>query len=104
MTRWKIGVVGAALWLTACAVGPNYERPALDVPAEFRGAPEGAQRRAFADLQWSAVLEDPVLQSLIKDALANNYNLRIAANRVLQAREQLGITRASQLPSLSGFV
>jgi multidrug efflux system outer membrane protein len=104
MTRWKIGVVGAALWLTACAVGPNYERPALDVPAEFRGAPEGAQRRAFADLQWSAVLEDPVLQSLIKDALANNYNLRIAANRVLQAREQLGITRSSQLPSLSGFV
>jgi outer membrane protein, multidrug efflux system len=104
MTRWKIGVVGAVLWLTACAVGPNYKRPALDVPAEFRGAPEGAQRPAFADLQWSAVLEDPVLQSLIKDALANNYNLRIAANRVLQAREQLGITRSSQLPSLSGFV
>jgi outer membrane protein, multidrug efflux system len=97
-------VAGAALWLAACAAGPDYRRPALDVPARFRGAPEAAQGRAFADLEWWAVLEDPVLQSLIKDALANNYDLRIAANHVLQAREQLGISRASQVPSLSGFV
>jgi outer membrane protein, multidrug efflux system len=104
MTRWRCGVAGAALWLAACAIGPDYKRPALDVPAEFRGAPAVAQHAAFADLQWWAVLEDPVLQSLIKDALANNYNLRIAANHVLQAREQLGITRSNQLPSLSGFL
>jgi multidrug efflux system outer membrane protein len=100
----KFCVAGAALWLAACAVGPNYQRPALDVPAKFRGAPEAAQGAAFAELQWWMVLEDPVLQSLIRDALANNYDLRIAANHVLQAREQLGITRASQLPSLGGFV
>jgi multidrug efflux system outer membrane protein len=100
----KFCAAGAALWLAACAVGPDYKRPALDVPGEFRGAHEAAPSAAFADMQWWAVLEDPVLQSLIKDALANNYNLRIAANHVLQAREQLGITRASQLPSLDGFV
>ena len=100
----KFCVAGAALWLAACAVGPNYQRPALDVPAKFRGAPAAAQGATFAELQWWMVLEDPVLQSLIRDALANNYDLRIAANRVLQAREQLGITRASQLPSLGGFV
>jgi outer membrane protein, multidrug efflux system len=100
----KFCVAGAALCLAACAVGPDYKRPALDVPAAFRGSPEAAQGQAFADLQWWAVLEDPVLQSLIKDALANNYDLRIAANHVLQARNQLGITRSSQLPSLSGFV
>jgi multidrug efflux system outer membrane protein len=99
----KFWVAGAALWLTACAVGPDYKRPTLDVPGEFRGA-KAAQGAAFADLQWWAVLQDPVLQSLIKDALANNYDLRIAANHVLQAREQLGITRSSQLPSLGGFV
>jgi multidrug efflux system outer membrane protein len=104
MTRWKLCVVGAALWLAACAVGPDYKRPPLEVPAAFRGAPEAVQRAAFADLQWWWVLEDPVLQNLIKDALANNYDLRIAANHVLQAREQLGITRSSQLPSLGGFV
>jgi multidrug efflux system outer membrane protein len=100
----KFCLAGAALGLAACAVGPDYKRPTLDMPAGFRGAPEAAQGAAFADLQWWAVLEDPVLQRLIKDALANNYNLRIAANHVLQAREQLGIARASQVPSLSGFV
>jgi outer membrane protein, multidrug efflux system len=100
----KFWVAGAALWLAGCAVGPDYKRPALDVPPKFRDAPEATQGKAFADLQWWAVLEDPVLQSLIKEALANNYDLRIAANHVLQAREQLGITRASQLPALSGFV
>jgi multidrug efflux system outer membrane protein len=105
MIRLKFCVAGAALLLAACAVGPDYKRPALDVPAEFRGArPEAAQSAAFADLQWWAVLEDPILQRLIKDALADNYDLRIAANHVLQAREQLGITRANQLPSLGGFV
>jgi multidrug efflux system outer membrane protein len=100
----KFCAAGAALWLAACAVGPDYKRPALDVPGEFRGVHEAAPSAGFADMPWWAVLEDPVLQSLIKDALANNYNLRIAANHVLQAREQIGITRASQLPSLSGFV
>jgi len=100
----KFCVAAAALGLAACAVGPDYKRPALDVPAKFRGSPESAQGAAFADLQWWAVLEDPVLQNLIRDALANNYDLRIAANHVLQAREQLGITRSNQLPSLGGFV
>jgi outer membrane protein, multidrug efflux system len=103
MTRW-IWIGGAALGLAACAVGPDYKRPTLDVPAEFRGASAAEWRVAFADMQWWAVLEDPVLQSLIKDALVNNYDLRIAANHVLQARDQLGITRSNQLPSISGFV
>ena len=99
-----VAALGLGLGLAACAVGPDYKRPALDVPAKFRGANVAVQGAAFADLQWWAVLEDPVLQSLIKDALANNYDLRVAANRVLQAREQLGIARSSQLPSLDGFV
>jgi multidrug efflux system outer membrane protein len=104
MIRLRFCVGGAALWLAACAVGPDYKRPALDVPAEFRGAPEAARHAAIADLQWWAILEDPVLQNLVKEALANNYDLRIAANKVLQARDQLGITRSSQIPSLGGFV
>jgi multidrug efflux system outer membrane protein len=104
MIRVRFCVGGAALWLAACAVGPDYKRPALDVPAGFRGVPEAARSAAFADLQWWAILEDPVLQNLVKEALANNYDLRIAANKVLQARDQLGITRSSQFPSLGGFV
>jgi multidrug efflux system outer membrane protein len=100
----KFCLAVAVFGLAACAVGPDYKRPALDLPAKFRGEPPTTQGNAFADLQWWAVLDDPVLQNLIKDALADNYNLRIAANHVLQAREQLGISRASQVPALSGSV
>jgi multidrug efflux system outer membrane protein len=103
ISRFSLAGAALALGLGACAVGPDYKRPALDVPAKFRGASEAVQGAALADLQWWAVLEDPVLQSLIKDALVNNYDLRIAANRVLQARGQLGIARSNQLPSLGGF-
>jgi multidrug efflux system outer membrane protein len=53
-------------------------------------------------MQWAAVFQDEVLQGLIKEALTNNYDVRIAATRVLQANANLGITRANQLPSLGG--
>jgi multidrug efflux system outer membrane protein len=53
-------------------------------------------------MQWAAVFQDEVLQGLIKEALTNNYDIRIAATRVLQANANLGITRANQLPSLGG--
>src|SRR5580692_995109 len=100
-----LAVIAVIMALAGCAVGPDYKRPAVDVPSAYRGAAGSASSQTtFAEMQWWAVLQDPVLQSMIKEALANNYDLRIAANHVLQARDQLGITRASQLPSLGGFV
>jgi outer membrane protein, multidrug efflux system len=99
-----LAVIAVMMALGGCAVGPDYKRPAVDVPSAYRGAAGSASSQTtFADMQWWTVLEDPVLQSMIKEALANNYDLRIAANHVLQARDQLGITRANQLPSISGF-
>jgi outer membrane protein, multidrug efflux system len=99
-----LAVIALMMALAGCAVGPDYKRPAVDVPSAYRGAAGSASSQTtFADMQWWTVLEDPVLQSMIKEALANNYDLRIAANHVLQARDQLGITRANQLPSISGF-
>jgi len=96
--------------LTGCAVGPNYKRPAVSVPGTYRGsttadattAPTTAQTSAasLGDEKWWEVFQDKELQSLIRTALNNNYDVRIAATRVLQARAQLGITRADQLPSL----
>src|ERR1039457_1730666 len=90
----------------ACKVGPNYKRPAVTVPDQYRGvAPDASTQPAgqpFADMQWASVFQDEVLQSLIKEALTNNYDVRIAATRVLQANANLGITRADQLPSLNG--
>jgi multidrug efflux system outer membrane protein len=99
----------AILLLTAlagCKVGPNYKRPALDVPGQYRGtAPDLPQQTAatsFAEMKWPDVYKDEILQQLIKEALTNNYSVRIAATAIMQAQANLGITRANQLPSLSG--
>jgi len=56
---------------------------------------------SLGDEKWWEVFQDPQLQSLIRTALKNNYDVRIAATRVLQAQAQLGITRADQFPTLS---
>ena len=87
--------------LTACAVGPNYKRPATDTPSAFRGesrsdTAESAQ--SLGDEKWWEVFQDPVLQQLIRTALKQNFDVQIAAARVLQAQAQLGISRASQFP------
>ena len=106
------------LVLTACTVGPNYKRPSVDTPAVYRGAPsletaapqaqESTSQQAsqpvdqsFGDQKWWEVFQDPQLQQLIRTALQQNYDVRIAAARILEARAQLGITRADQLPTIT---
>jgi multidrug efflux system outer membrane protein len=92
------------LSLCACTVGPNYKRPAVSVPGQYRGAsPDTSTQTAppFGEMRWWTVFKDPVLEDLIKEALTNNYDLRIAATRVLQAKALAGITRANQFPSVS---
>jgi multidrug efflux system outer membrane protein len=90
--------------LAGCTVGPNYRRPHVEPPAVYRGdldpAPT-ADSRSLADQKWPAVFQDEQLQQLIRTALEQNYDVRIAANRVLQSRAQLGITRADQFPTLT---
>jgi multidrug efflux system outer membrane protein len=95
------------LSLTGCKVGPNYQRPPLTVPDQYHGlAPDAAQQpqgtEDFAQMKWWTVLQDETLQALIKEALANNYDMRIAATRILQASANLGITRANQFPTVNG--
>ena len=86
--------------LAGCAVGPNYKRPAVDAPQTFRGAPaEASAATSFGDEKWSDVFQDPQLQALIRTALQQNYDVRIAAARILQAQAQLRITRGNELPS-----
>jgi multidrug efflux system outer membrane protein len=88
-----------------CAVGPNYKRPIVDVPGTYRGAmqqdaaPPAAE--SLGDQKWWEVFQDKELQDLIHTALQQNYDVRIAATRILQAQAQLGITRADQLPTIS---
>jgi outer membrane protein, multidrug efflux system len=89
--------------LSGCKVGPNYKRPTLDVPGQYRGlAPGLGAGGNIAEMKWESVFQDQVLQSLIKEALTNNYDIRIAASRIVQAQASLGVTRSNQLPSLSG--
>jgi len=96
----------ASVWFSGCTVGPKYARPNVTTPAAYRGlTDEQAAKTEPSSLggeEWSKVFQDQELQGLIRTALQNNYDVRIAAARVLEARAQLGITRADQFPSLSG--
>jgi outer membrane protein, multidrug efflux system len=94
------------LALCSCKVGPNYQRPVVNLPDQYRGlAPEAAAAQAsgeaFGDMKFWNVFQDKVLVDLIKEALSNNYDVRIAATRVVQAQAALGITRADQFPQVS---
>jgi outer membrane protein, multidrug efflux system len=88
------------LTIAGCKVGPNYKRPVVDTPANYRGAlapdiapttnatPLGAQK-------WDTVFTDPVLQQLITEALKNNYDVKIAVSDS-QCRGNLRCARPSQ--------
>ncbi|MGI8746095.1 MAG: efflux transporter outer membrane subunit [Bryobacteraceae bacterium] len=97
-------LLACTLLLSGCAVGPNYRRPAVQAPARFRGAPETAPPSAesIADTKWPALFNDAPLTELINAALRENYDLRIAAARVLQARAQFAIARSNLFPTVSG--
>lgn len=91
-----------AVLAAACRVGPRYERPAIDAPAEYRGFDEDTTKAgSFGDRKWSEVFRDEKLQVLIEQALTANYDIRVAAARVLQAQAQLTITRADQFPTVT---
>jgi multidrug efflux system outer membrane protein len=93
------------LLLTGCTLGPKYKRPAVTVPDAYRGlAPDAGPQTAasLGDEKWWTVFQDEQLQALIREALAQNYDVRIAAARLLQAQAALGITRSNQFPTVSG--
>ena len=111
--------------LAGCTVGPNYKRPVVNTPATYRGDateppnpasanqvnpnqanpsqanPNQASAKSLGDEKWWTVFQDQELQKLIRKGLERNYNVRIAATRVLQAQAQLVITRADQFPNVS---
>lgn len=94
-----------AFSLSGCTLGPNYKRPVVSTPATYRGlTPEDASKTesaSFADEKWWNVFQDEQLRSLIRTALQQNYDVRIAASRILAAQAQLGITRSNQFPTVA---
>src|SRR5579863_7481492 len=98
-----LGILVVLVLEAGCMMGPKYKRPTVDVPQEYRApAPQqAAQASSLGNEQWWQVYQDPALTQLIHTAIAKNYDVRIAAARVLEAHAQVGITRANQLPSAS---
>src|SRR5438552_6862448 len=99
----KFLLLAIAVLLSGCAVGPNYKRPTVSVPTDYRDsmAAQTAAAPSLGNENWWQVYQDPVLADLIHTALQQNYDVRIAAARVLEAQAQLGITRANAFPSAS---
>jgi multidrug efflux system outer membrane protein len=88
------------LLATGCAVGPNYKRPAIQPPGQYRGAPAGGTAASLADAKWFDLFQDETLKQLVTTALENNFDLGIASERVLQARARFRISQAAQFPLL----
>ncbi|MGZ6970286.1 MAG: efflux transporter outer membrane subunit [Thermoanaerobaculia bacterium] len=92
--------LAAAGALSGCAVGPNYRRPVLPEPESFYGSSRPASDASLADTQWWEVFADPVLRSLIEEALRNGYDVRLAAARVEESRARYGIAGSFYTPDL----
>ena len=87
--------------VAGCTLGPDYRRPQYPIPPAYRATPDvpPAGSLDIGDLSWWQIFQDEQLQTLIRTALAENYDVRIAATRVLDARAQLTIARSSQFPT-----
>ncbi|CAN7416064.1 efflux transporter outer membrane subunit [Phenylobacterium sp. LjRoot164] len=90
----------AAGLLASCTMGPDYLRPQVQTPAEFRAQLTPAEATSYADLPWWSAFQDPALQKLIAEAVNNNYDVQIAAARIEQARANLGVVRSQALPQV----
>jgi len=95
----KLPTLLLALPLAGCLMGPDYRRPELEVPAQVRGE-QAATQTSVGDLGWWQVYQDPALDTLIRQALERNLDLRIATTRIEQARAAAGVSRLQQLPQL----
>jgi multidrug efflux system outer membrane protein len=121
-----ITLSAATLLLSGCTVGPKYKRPTIDTPTVYRGAEASGNTQnsetphdmkgnplpgqantpastaiSLGDEKWWEVFGDPELQNLIRAALKQNYDVRIAAERVMEAQAQLGVTRSQEFPTLN---
>jgi outer membrane protein, multidrug efflux system len=99
--RCKVLILCMTAALAGCTVGPNYKRPNVVAPPQFRGGERKPSQVSLADTKWFDLFGDVKLRGLIRQALAANYDIRIAAQRVLQAEGQLMATRSWLFPHLN---
>ena len=98
----RILVIVVVLSLFGCTLGPDFERPEVEQPEEYRQPTETGE--SIANMAWWEVFEDERLKALIEMALANNKDLAIAVSRIEEARARYGFVRADQFPSIDAQV
>ena len=86
---------------SGCAVGPNYSRPEMPAPPQYRFVEGPAEAETIADVPWWSITKDPQLQALLREAIAHNLDLRVATARVAEARAQYGIARSFLFPEVN---
>jgi multidrug efflux system outer membrane protein len=95
-----VAAAAAVALFGGCMVGPEYQRPEVAVPANHRGLDGAPPQESLADAPWWQVFDDATLQSLVRDAVARNYDLRIAVARVMEARAQAGVAKSFLYPEI----
>ncbi|MGH7396248.1 MAG: efflux transporter outer membrane subunit, partial [Candidatus Rokuibacteriota bacterium] len=100
LLRHPLRLLALLLPLAGCTVGPDYVRPDLQAPAGWRTPVERAA--SLGEIGWWQVFGDETLHGLIRTALEENNDVRLAVARVLEARAQAGIARADRFPRLDG--
>jgi multidrug efflux system outer membrane protein len=92
----------ASGWLTGCAaVGPNYERPEMAPPVTYRDMAGTQAAASLADVPWWEVFGDEALQTLVRDAITHNLDLRRAVARVEEARALAGVAKSFLYPDVN---
>src|SRR5262245_20732181 len=100
----SLASVTIAFILAGCAVGPDYKRPTVDTPTDFRTAASDTNApsaHSIGDLGWWETFQDPQLTSHIAEALTNSWDIKIIAARVLQAEAAARITRSEFFPTIN---
>jgi multidrug efflux system outer membrane protein len=98
-TPKKAGFSLVAVLLAGCAVGPNYRRPDTAAPGSYRDQAQGSGGSA-ADLAWWDLYRDPQLTGLIREALSNGFDARIAAARVEESRAIAAEVHGQRFPGV----
>lgn len=97
-------IIVIIIFLTGCALGPNFKKPQVQTPEEYRDTDsliiDTLRVDTLTNLKWWELFGEPVLDSLVKHALQNNKDLLIAASRIEEARALYGFTKADIYPRL----
>jgi len=96
--RKFIGPIVCCALISGCMIGPNYKKPVIETPDTYRGI---AATTSIAEQQWWEIFQDKKLQALIHTALLQNFDVRIAADHILEAKQQLNITDSYQMPTIN---